>query len=266
MPASSAANPVANFAWQVAAAMRTALADRTNFALQMGGMIVNNSFVMVLWLLFFAGFRSVGGWRRPDVALLIGMMMIIVGLAGMAFGGYRDMAATISRGEIDALLTQPRSVLARLLSREAIPSAFGDLTTGVIVLAGFADLGWRQVPMLLLGLAAGTTIYVAVGVSFACMAFWARGARSFARDLVEFVILLSSYPGSIFTGLDRLIIYSLLPAGFIVLTPVKLLRAPDLATFTIMIAAAVGYVGLALGLFALGLRRYQRGASPGNGG
>ena len=260
------ANPVSNYLWQVIAAIRTALADRTNFALQAAGMIVNNGFFLVLWLLFFAGFRSVGGWSRPDVALLIGMMMVIVGLAGAAFGGYRDMAAVIVRGEVDALLTQPRSVLARLLSREAIPSAFGDLATGLFVLAGFADLGWRQIPLLTVGLAAGLCIYVSVGVSFACMAFWTRGARSFARDLVEFVILFSSYPGSIFTGLDRLIIYSLLPAGFIVLTPVKLLRAPDLATFAVLAAATAGYVVLALGLFSVGLRRYQRGLSPISGG
>jgi len=259
-------NPVANYVWQVAAALRTALADRTNFVLLAGGMVVNNGFFLAMWLLFFAGFRSVGGWRRPDVALLLGMMMVIVGVSGAAFGGYRDMAATILRGEVDALLTQPRSVLARLLSREAIPSAFGDLATGVFVLVGFADLSWGQVPMLLVGLTAGLTIYVAVGVSFACMAFWARGARSFARDLVEFVILFSSYPGSIFTGLDRLVIYSLLPAGFIILTPVKLLRAPDLTTFAVLAGATAAYVGVALGLFSLGLRRYRRGLSPMAGG
>ena len=258
--------PIANYLHQVAAALRTALADRTNFVLVAGGMVVNNGFFLVLWLLFFAGFRSVGGWRSPDVALLLGMMMVIVGLAGLGFGGYRDMAATIIRGEVDALLTQPRSVLARLLSREAIPSAFGDLVTGVFVLVGFAGLGWRQSPLLLAGLAAGLAIYVAVGVSFACLAFWARGARSFARDLVEFVILFSSYPGSIFTGFDRIIIYSLLPAGFIVLTPVRLLRAPDLSTFALLAAATAAYVGLALALFAVGLRRYQCGETPVTGG
>jgi ABC-2 type transport system permease protein len=260
------ANPIANYVWQVAAALRTALADRTNFVLLAGGMIVNNGFFLAMWLLFFAGFRSVGGWGRSDVALLLGMMMVIVGVSGAAFGGYRDMAATILRGEVDALLTQPRSVLARLLSREAIPSAVGDLATGLFVLIGFADLSWGQVPMLLVGLTAGLAIYVAIAVCFACMAFWARGARSLARDLVDFVILVSSYPGSIFTGLDRLVIYSLLPAGFIVLTPVRLLRAPDLATFAILAAATAGYVGLALGLFSQGLRRYRRGFSPVSGG
>jgi ABC-2 type transport system permease protein len=256
------ASPIANYLSQVAAAIRMAFADRANFALLMGGMIVNNGFFLAMWLLFFAGFRSVGGWRRPDVALLIGMMMVIVGLAGAVFGGYRDMAAAILRGEIDALLTQPKSVLARLLSRESIPSAFGDLTTGLVVLAGFADLGWGSLPMLALGLAAGLCIFVAVGVSFASLAFWARGARSLARDLVDFVILVSSYPGSIFVGIEKIVIYSLLPAGFIVLTPVRLLRAPDLATFVVLAAATAVYIAIALSLFHLGLRRYQRGESP----
>ena len=43
------------------------------------------------------------------------------------------------------------------------------------------------------------------------------GARSFARDLTDFMLLFSSYPGSIYSGATKLIAYSLLPAGFIVL-------------------------------------------------
>jgi hypothetical protein len=49
------------YAAQTIAAIRMAFADRTNFFLQMAGMAVNNGFFFLLWILFFAGFRSVGG-------------------------------------------------------------------------------------------------------------------------------------------------------------------------------------------------------------
>jgi ABC-2 type transport system permease protein len=255
-----------SYPWQAAAAIRAAFADRANFALQMGGMVVNNGFFLVMWGLFFTGFHSIGGWRQADEALLLGMMMVVVGLAGGVFGGYRDMAAAIIRGEVDGLLTQPRSVLVRLLSRESLAPAFGDLATGLVVLAFFARLTWTQLPLVTLGIAAGLTIYVSVGVTFACLAFWARGARSLARDLVDFVILFSTYPGSIFSGLDRVIIYTVLPAGFIVLTPVELVRAPSLATLATVVAATTAYGVIALGLFSLGLARYRKGLAPVAGG
>src|SRR5215470_10199551 len=99
---------LATYAAQVVAAIRMAFADRANFFLQMAGMAVNNVFFFVLWILFFAGFRSVGGWQLADVSLLLGLNMVMVGVAGVFFGGYRDMAAAILRGETDALLTQPK--------------------------------------------------------------------------------------------------------------------------------------------------------------
>ena len=85
-----------------ATAIAASAADRTNLLLQVLGMAINNGFMLTLWFLFFAGFHSVGGWRLGDMALLVGLIMTMVGVAGVAFGGYRDMAATILSGEIDA--------------------------------------------------------------------------------------------------------------------------------------------------------------------
>ena len=128
---------------QVGAAIRVSFADRANFWLQLGGMTVNNGFILLMWFLFFAGFRSVGGWQLADVALMIGILAFTVGVAGVFAGGYRDMAAAILRDEVATLLTQPRAVLPRLLARESIASAWGDVIVGVILLANFAALdGW----------------------------------------------------------------------------------------------------------------------------
>ena len=102
--------------------------------------------------------------------------------------------------------------------------------------------------------------YLSAAVTFASLAFWVAGARSFARDLTDFLILLSSYPGSIYSGATKLVAYTILPAGFVVLTPVQLLRGPSLAHLAI--AAAVAYASIAAATFEIGLRRYQRGEAP----
>ena len=249
---------VGTYAAQTAAAIRAALSDRTNFALQAGGMVVNNVFFLTLWVLFFAGFRSVGGWERPDVALLIGLTMMVVALSGVLFGGYRDMAATILSGEIDALLTQPKPVLARLLSRESIATAWGDGAMSVVILTCFTRLTWSQAPLVLLAVVAGTVVYVSASVCFASLAFWASGARSLARDLTDFMLLFSSYPAPIFAGWSKVIAYTLLPAGFVVMAPVEMLRSPGWGAVAVVVAGAAVYAALAAGLFGLGLARYRR--------
>ncbi|MBV9248161.1 MAG: ABC-2 family transporter protein, partial [Acetobacteraceae bacterium] len=182
----------------IAAAIRISFADRMNFWLQVGGMVVNNGFVLLLWFMFFSGFRSVGGWVLRDVGLMIGILATTVGLAGVLAGGYRDMAAAILRGDLDALLTQPRAILPGLLAAESIASAWGDVILGVVLVAWFAQLRWTSLLALMLVLTTSLAVYLATGVLFASLAFWVRGARSFSRDVVDFVILLSSYPGSIY--------------------------------------------------------------------
>jgi ABC-2 type transport system permease protein len=250
---------VATYAANVAAAIRTSLMDRTNFVLQSLGMVVNDVFFLLLWYMFFAGFRRVGSWGLHDVALLLGLVMTIVGIAGVFFGGFRDMAATILRGEIDALLTQPKGVLARLLARESIANAWGDIIMGVWMLFTFAALSWHDIPFVLICVVCGATVYIASAVVYASLAFWFAGARSFARDLTDFMLLFSSYPGSIYTGATKFVAYTLLPAGFVVLTPVTFLRAPSLQTFAILVASALGYATIAVVVFHLGMRRYRQG-------
>jgi len=250
---------LATYAAQIIAAIRISFADRTNFVLQMLGMIVNNGFFFLLWVLFFVGFRSVGGWEFADVCLLLGIIMTVVGVAGIFVGGYRDMAAAILRGEADALLTQPKGVLPRLLARESLAHAWGDLVTGSALLAVPAGLDAMRLPLAMLGVMLGLTVYVSAAVTFASLAFWMAGARSFARDLTDFLLLFSSYPGSIYSGATKLIAYTILPAGFVVLAPVQLLREPTLAHLAIAAVAAFAYASLAIVVFQLGLRSYQRG-------
>jgi ABC-2 type transport system permease protein len=243
---------------EMTAAIRVSLTDRTNFALLFGGMVLNNGFVLLMWFMFFAGFRRVRGWQLADMALQIGLFAVMFGAAGVFAGGYRDMAATILRGDVDAWLTQPRAVLPRLLALESSAPGWGDILVGVVLLVFAASLRWRDVPALLFVLAGGFIVFLATSVLFASLAFWARGARSFARDLMEFLLVFGTWPGSIWSGATKFIVYTVVPAGFVVVLPVRFLREPGVPAGILVVAAALIYAALALAVFRLGLRRYRR--------
>jgi ABC-2 type transport system permease protein len=243
---------------EMTAAIRVSLADRTNFSLLFGGMVLNNGFVLLMWFMFFAGFRSVRGWRLADMALQIGLLAVTFGMAGVFAGGYRDMAAVILRGDLDAWLTQPRAILPRLLAQESAAPGWGDILVGVALLIFAASLRWSDLPALLFVLGGSSIVYLATGILFASLAFWAAGARSFARDLVEFVLLFGTWPGSIWSGATKLFVYTVVPAGFVVVLPVRFLRQPSVPAGLLVVAAALAYAALALLVFGAGLRRYRR--------
>ena len=72
----------------------------------------------------------------------------------------------------------------------------------------------------------------------------------------------SMYPGSIWQGPLRLLVHTLLPAGFIVLMPARLLREPGWQDALALAGATLAYAVLAGRVFRRGLRRYRRGETP----
>ena len=243
---------------QSSAAVRSALADRSAFWLQAGGMVVNNGFWLLMWFLFFSHFRQVGGWGITDVARLIGVVYLLFGLATVFLGGYRDLAGAILRGDIDALLTQPGPILPRMLARESHPSAWGDIAVGVVVLAASAQLTLAGAGLAVAAVLAGVVVWISTAVIFSCLAFWISGARSLSRDLMDFTLMVSTWPSSIYSGWTRVLVFTLLPAGFIAITPAQLVRAPSLGSAGLCLAAVVVFPLAAVTVFAAGLRRYQR--------
>lgn len=247
---------------QVYAAIRSSAANRAGFLLQSVAMVANNIFVLAMWYLFFAGFKSVGGWRLADMALLNALLATIVGTAGVIAGGYRDLAKQIVSGVPDALLTQPKAVLPRLLANESNVIGWGDILTGAVLLVTVAGVAPGDAGWIVFVLICGLIVYLATATTFASIAFWASGARSFARDLTDFMISFSFYPGSIYGGALKLVTYTIFPAAFIVLIPISMIREPDWHRAVILLLATLTYSGIATLAFGLGLKRYRRGQSP----
>jgi len=243
--------------------LRAAVAHRGAFWLQATLMVFNNFIFFTTWWIFFARFRDIGGWRLPELAALYGTVSGAWGISVVFFGGGRELARAIVEGDLDVYLTQPKPPLFHLLLSRSIASGWGDLFSCVVLLGLSGLVNPATLPVAITGVLAGAVVFVANGVLAHSLAFLLGDTSNLSRQLQEFVISFSVYPQTIYAGLLRVALFTILPAGFIGYLPVENLREFRPWSLAALLGGALLYALLAGWLFRRGLRRYESGSRLG---
>jgi len=250
---------LAFLAAMVAMNLKSSFALRGAFWLQAGFMTANNLLYFCFWWIFFDRFEEVGGWRVADVAALYGVVAAGFGFAVVFAGGIRDLSRSIVDGDLDAYLTQPKNPLLHLVSSKTSAAGWGDLLSGIGFLLGSGLVDWRALPLAALAVLLSASVFIASGVILHSLAFWLGRIDNLARQMWDFLVTFSIYPRPIFSGALKLLLFTLIPAGFIGYLPVELLRDFEWQGLAASVAGALAYCALAVAVFAAGLRHYESG-------
>jgi len=239
---------------------KAALALRGAFWAQVAGMALNNLLFFTMWWIFFDRFEEIRGWRVGDMLALFGVVAAGFGSSVVVAGGVRDLARTIVEGELDALLTQPKNVLHHALGSRSLAHGWGDLTSGVLFVLVSGVLAPSSLPWLAVAVALSCAMFVASGVMLHSLAFWLGNVETLARTAWEFLVTFSLYPPVLFSGALRLVLFTLVPAGFIGYLPAGLLREFAWSDLALAVGGVGAYGALAAWVFRCGLARYESGS------
>jgi len=242
-----------------ATSFKASVSLRAAFVVEVVFMALNNLTFFVFWWVLMARVPSLRGWRIGDVQLLFGLVAISFGVVVTLAGGITHLGELIEEGGLDTLLTQPKPVLLYALGMRVKPSGFGDAMTGLVLVAASGRLSLRTVPALAAGVAASAVVVVACGIVFFGFAFW-LGRNTIARQMWDLLITFSLYPEPLFGGALRLLLFTVLPAGFVGYLPVRIVREPDVFAAAVLLLGAAAYLVLAVATFQAGLRRYSSGS------
>lgn len=240
--------------------LKAALALRGAFWLQAGLMLVNNLLFFVFWWVLFERFEEIRGWRIGDVAVLYGVTAAGYGLAAVFAGGVQDLARRIEGGELDPMLTLPRSVLVQAAGARTRPDGWGDIVTGIVLVAMSGHLhgiGWVTAPLAML--CAGV-VFAAAGIVLHSAAFWLASIEGLARQVYELIITFAVYPPTLFGWQLKLLLFTVLPAGFVGHLPAELVRSFDPGTLALLAGGTIAWAMLAWWVFERGLRCYASGS------
>lgn len=236
-----------------------ALEYRVGFWSQVLSMILNDAMWVAFWAIFFARFQVVRGYGLSDVITVWALAAISFGLANGLFGNCWRFAGEVANGGLDFYLVLPKPVLLHLLVSSMSWSAWGDTIFG---LAAYAILV-RPSPegfalFCVLGLFA-TAVMVAYGVLVNSLAFWLGSSQAVAQQGTMAMTIFATYPGALFSGPVKVLLFTVVPAGFVAYVPADLLRQWNWPLAGGLVAATATFVTLAVAVFYAGLKRYESG-------
>ncbi|WP_040952618.1 ABC transporter permease [Gorillibacterium massiliense] len=236
-----------------------AMEFRLSFLLTAGTMFVNNAVWLFFWGLFFGRFKAVNGWVMDDIFLLWAVSAGGFGLMAVFFGNAPRISPMVAQGDLDAYLVQPKPLLLNILVSRMDISAIGDLLFGLVIYSMFGEwslAGWLK---FLLSMVITMLIFLSMAVILNTLAFFIGNADGISFQLFNGLLAFSQYPTDIFKGAAKVILFTILPAGFISYLPIKLLRQVDLPFLAVTLAVSAAITGCAILLFRLGLKRYTSG-------
>lgn len=219
-------------------------------------MVVNNATFIFEWIVLFSIRNEIGGYGFKQVMLLWGLAAGTYGICHTFFARANHLSDLIINGELDTYLVQPKDVLLSAITSSSDISAIGDLIYALIMVFVYGF----SIPVFLLytmAIICGGLIFTSAQIIGHSLSFWFVKVDIITDTISSSLINFATYPGSIFKGGIRVILYTLVPVGFTTYMPTDMIINLDLKLFAILILATFMFVFLAYGLFNRGLKRYS---------
>ena len=232
------------------------LLNKTTFITNVIFMILNNASFIIQWIILYSLKDNVGGYTFKQVLLLWALAAGTYGISHFFFKNAYSLSETINNGKLDSYLVQPKNVLLSAITSDVEVSALGDLLYAFIVLfiAGFSIKTFILFTFFCI---MGGLAMTAFSIIFGSLSFWFQKSDTIADIGNSLVVNFATYPDGIFKGIVKLILFTIVPVGFINYIPISVIINFDIRLLIYVILFDIVLIALAYRIFYNGLRKYS---------
>ncbi len=234
--------------------------NRVAFIMQVVGMMLNNGIMLFQWVILFSLKESIGGLGFKEIMLLWGLASSTFGFSHVLFLNTTYISSYITGGKLDAYLVQPKNILVNVACSRMSVSALGDILYGIL-LALFAWKSGLTFFLFFFFTVTGGIILAAFYTISGSLAFFILNSDDLTASMNMISVTFSTYPEGLFSGVVRWLLFTLIPVGFSVYIPIRVLQSFDWTLFLAVIGFMLLLVGLAALIFRKGLQRYSSSSS-----
>lgn len=232
------------------------MTNKVTFITNILFMILNNASFIVQWVILFGIKNEIGGYTFKEVILIWGIASGIFGVSHILFYKAFEIPDLIINGKLDTFLVQPKNVFLSVITSDSSVSAIGDLIYGYICLAIYG-ITLKSIMLYTIFITTGAIILTAFTSILGSTCFWITKGEILADSLSNTMINFATYPGTIFKGVVKIILYTIIPVGIANYLPFETIINFDIAKFLYIITFTIAITILSFVIFNKGLKRYS---------
>lgn len=232
------------------------MVNKVTFITNILFMILNNSTFIIQWIILFNLKSEIGGYELKEIFILWGLASSTYGIAHIFFYKAFYFSDLIVNGKLDTFLVQPKNVYLSVITSETSISAIGDLIYGYICLILYG-LTLKNFILFTLFSITGGIIIAAFSAILGSISFWTVKSELISKSLSDIMINFGTYPGTIFKGCVKLLLYTIVPVGFANYIPVETIINFNCINILYVILFTIFITALSVFIFYKGLKRYS---------
>lgn len=240
--------------------LKSAMEYKKSFLIQTIFMIINDGFFLIFWsVVFNVNNGSINNLEMRDILYLWSIPVASWGLISFIFGGIKELNRYIINGELDSYFLQPKNMILNIATSKTDFGGFGDLLYGLVI-GMFASNSILEYLEILMYIVIASLITFSTIIIVRVLAIWIGEVEQIAHIYENSLfITLSTYPYEIFGNFTRFLMFTIVPAGYVIHLPIKLIGKFDLKIFFIVILTTIFYFLLARIIFYKSIKRYESG-------
>lgn len=202
----------------------------------------------------------VRGWTSKDVITLWAISAAGYGVAYSFCRNVNNIPYLIVRGQLDAWMLYPRALLPHLMVGTMSASAIGDALFGYAVYGTFVRPDLTHFLLFVILSLAVAIVFVGFSILVGSLSFYLGNVETLGEQLRGALVTFSTYPASIFEGTVKIVLFSVIPAGFVSYLPAKALQSLSFVPVLYVFVGALVILTTGCVAFYHGLARYESGS------
>jgi ABC-2 type transport system permease protein len=240
--------------------IKSQMAYKKSFFLQVFGMIINDFAFLVLWILLFDNFKSSFSSKGIDfnnIVLVWAIAATSFGFVHALFGGFRTLPTTIIGGKLDNFLLYPSNTIFLSGISYSDVSAWGDIIYGYIIFLVFIPFNPLSLFLFTYFSILGAVFFGSVLIILSSLTFFIGSSEQIKETLFNAILSFATYPEKFFVGPIKLILFTFVPVGLGIYIPVRIITNFNIILFTISTVIILLFLLFSVFIFNRGLKKYE---------